>query len=499
MSENPDMELAIDNITNEGVVHEEGKEIIDILLDKTGLPDKIKEILIDEFNYVKLLFEFDSQAYELFKRWYVDGRLYFQALIDLKNPEEGIQEVRYIDPRKIRKVREVKVIRDGRTGAPMTKTVASYYVFNEKGLVTPGGSTNAGSNYGTSSGVKISTDSIIHVTSGITSAKGDIILSYLHKAIKPLNMLTSLEDSLVVYRVSRAPERRIFYIDIGNLPKAKAEQYVKDMMTKFKNKVVYDSATGQIRDDRKFMTMLEDFWLPRREGGRGTQIEILPGGQNLNQIDDIIFFQRKLFRSLNVPITRLDPEAMFNYGRANEITRDEVIFMKFIDRLRQKFSQLFKATMGKQLILKNIMTPDEWESIQHLIRFKYASDSYFEELKNAEIMTERFTLLETAMPYVGRYYSNAFIRKKLLFQTDEEIKHEDTEIVAELSNPLYNQPVNMEGMPIAANAVDPNNQPDPNPPPPPAPKAAPAPKPQPVQVTVNVDGKKGSKKPKKTK
>jgi len=498
MSENPDMELAIDNITNEAIVREENKEIVDINLEKTQLPDKIKDILIDEFNFIKLLFEFHSQAYELFKRWYVDGRLYFQALVDMKHPELGIQEIRYIDPRKIRKVREVQTTKDPRTQAPLTKTVAQYYVFNEKGFVTPGGSTNSGANYGTSTGVKISIDSIIHTTSGITSAKGDIILSYLHKGIKPLNMLTSLEDSLIVYRVSRAPERRIFYIDIGNLPKMKAEQYVKDMMTKFKNKVVYDSATGTVRDDRKFMTMLEDFWLPRREGGRGTQIEILPGGQNLNQIDDIIFFQRKLFRSLNVPITRLDPEAMFNYGRANEITRDEVIFMKFVDRLRDKFALLFKKTMGKQLVLKNIMTPEEWDSVQHLITFNWAHDSYFEEIKNAEIMTERFNILETAMPFVGRFYSNKFVRKNLLFQTDEQMKQEDAEIYEEMKNPLYQQPVTPEGMPIPPMAVDPENptgleEPEPEP------KPAPAPKAPKVDVTINLDGKKAKSSPKKAK
>ena len=275
MSENPDMELAIDNITNEAIVREPNKEIVDINLEKTNLPPKIQDILIDEFNFTKLLFEFHSQAYEVFKRWYVDGRLYFQALVDTKHPELGIQEVRYIDPRKIRKVREVQQKKDPRTGAPLLKTVSEYYVFNDKGFVTPGGSTNSGANYGTSTGVKISTDAIIHTTSGITSAKGDIILSYLHKAIKPLNQLTSLSDSLVVYRVSRAPERRIFYIDVGNLPKQKADQYVKDQMTKFKNKVVYDSATGQIRDDRKFMCYTLDTKVPLLDGRTLTLEEII--------------------------------------------------------------------------------------------------------------------------------------------------------------------------------------------------------------------------------
>src|ERR1019366_1739098 len=391
MAENPEVEAAIDDITNETIVVEENIDTIKILLDgldKIGIPDNIKKVLEFEFTNILQLLEFNTHPYESFKRWYVDGRLYFQILVDKTDPAAGIQQLRYIDPRKIRKIREVKESRDNSTGAVIKKVSAEYYLYNDKGFVTQA-STVTTSAVNSTSGIRIAPDTIIQGTSGLASAKGDLILSYLHKAIKPLNQLRSLEDSLVIYRISRAPERRIFYIDIGNLPKMKAEQYLRDTMTRFKNKIVYDSSTGEIRDDRKFMTMLEDFWLPRREGGRGTEITTLPGGQNLSQIDDIVYFQRRLFRSLQVPITRLDPEALFNYGRANEITRDEVKFAKFIARVRLKFAEIFTTTLGRQCILKNIVTPEEWDQISHLLKYKFATDSYFEELKESEIMNER--------------------------------------------------------------------------------------------------------------
>lgn len=463
MAEHPEVEAAVDDITNEAIVFDENIPTCEIVLDKIDLPDTIKEALTYEFESIKSMLEFDNHPYEVFKRWYIDGRLYYQVVINPAEPDAGIQELRYIDPRKIRKIREVSQSRDPRTGAPLVQIKAEYYIFNDKGFSSQGSGLSTSINPGTSLGVRIANDSIIQSTSGIISSKGDTVLSYLHKAIKPVNMLRSLEDSLVIYRISRAPERRIFYIDVGNLPKAKAEQYLRDTMVRFKNKIVYDASTGTIRDDRKFMTMLEDFWLPRREGGRGTEITTLPGGQNLNQIDDIIFFQRKLFRSLNVPITRLDPEAMFNYGRANEITRDEVKFVKFIDRLRMKFSELFLRCLETQTILKGIFTPEEWPIIAQGIKFKYAKDSYFEELKEGEIMATRMELLTGVMPIIGKYVSNEWARKTILKQTDEQMKIEDQQIIEEFSNPLYNppEPPEMEGEQPGGPAAGGGQQPKP--------------------------------------
>jgi len=436
MAMHPEVDMAIDDIVNEVITQEPEMEPIELILDDIEeLSDKVKKIFIEEFKEVLNLLEFNQLSYEVFRRWYVDGRLYYHVIIDEKQQNLGIQELRYIDPRKIRKVREVKrkKLQDNQLA---NQTNKEYYIYNDKGFAKTSGTSALPSN--SIGGLKIAKDSIVQCTSGITSLNGDLVQSYLHKAIKPLNQLRSMEDSLVIYRISRAPERRIFYIDVGNLPKIKAEQYLRDIMTKFKNKLVYDSATGEVRDDRKFMTMLEDFWLPRREGGKGTEITTLPGGQNLGQMDDVIYFQKKLYKSLNVPISRLDPEAQFNFGRATEITRDEVKFSKFINRLRIKFAILFAKILERQLILKNIITPEEWDGIKNRIRFKYSQDNYFAELKEIEILSGRINTLQQVDGFVNKYYSNEWVRRKILRQSDEEIQEIDQQINDEMQNTQYN-------------------------------------------------------------
>jgi hypothetical protein len=436
----PELEMAIDDIVNEAIVADHDEKIVSIVLDHCpDLSEAVKKKIRDEFELILSLYEFGGQGYELFKRWYVDGRLYFHIIIDEKNTKAGIQEIRYIDPRKIRKVRETRRKRPMLTNPNMTVpvTIGEYYVFNEKGFDKQKGAPGTAGSLNTSA-LKIAKDSVIHTTSGLTNLNGDLVLSYLHKAIKPLNQLRALEDATVIYRISRAPERRIFYIDVGNLPKIKAEQYLRDVMTRFKNKVVYDAQTGEIRDDRKFMTMMEDFWLPRREGGKGTEITTLPAGQNLGELDDVLYFQKKLFNSLNVPISRLDPSTQFNFGRATEISRDEIKFAKFITRLRSRFSSLFMKTLERQLILKNIITSEDWKKIYQNIKFDYARDNYFDELKNAEIMRDRLSTLRDMDDYAGKYYSHAWIRKNVLHQDEDEIKEIDLEIVDEAENEQYN-------------------------------------------------------------
>jgi len=415
----PECEAAIDDIINEAI-NSEVDRIVEIVLDSVDtLSPNIKKMIENEFEYVFDLLNFNQQGYEIFRRWYVDGRLYYQAVIDKSNPTAGIQELRYIDPRKIRKIKEVKnkKLKSETNPNLYVKDVSKeYYIYSEKGFATPSASSST-----QTSGFRIAKDSIIHVTSGLVDAKSSLVLSYLHKAIKPLNQLKSIEDASVIYRLSRAPERRIFYIDVGNLPKMKAEQYLRDMMTRHKNKIVYDISTGEIRDDRKFMTMLEDFWLPRREGGKGTEITTLPGGQNLGEIDDIKYFQDKLFRSLNVPVSRMQPDNSFNLGRASEISRDEVKFAKFIDRMRVRFSQLFTKALEKQLILKGVMTIEDWKAINNKIKFNYARDNFFSELKDLEVEKERLAVLQLIDPFVGRYYSTDFIKRHVLRQTEEEV------------------------------------------------------------------------------
>lgn len=435
MAEHPEVETAIDDIVNEMIVLDDGNEIIKIILDAlTQLPPDLKQAIITEFEEAKRLIEFNTHAYEIVKRWYVDGRLYFHVMIDPNTPQAGIQELRYVDPRKIRKIREIKRRRHAETNiAIQDEPTLEYYIFNDKGFFVPTyGSVSAGTSSGISSGIRITKDSIIQITSGIASVKGDMILSYLHKAIKPLNMLRTMEDSLVIYRITRAPERRIFYIDVGNLPKVKAEQYLRDVMAKFKNRVVYDSTTGEVRDDRKILSMTEDFWLPRRENGRGTEISTLPGGQNLNQIEDIMYFQRKLFNSLNVPITRLEPEQGFGIGRATEVSRDEVKFSKFIKRLRLKFSTLFTKIIGKNLVLKGVMSVEQWDQISQYLKYQFAKDNYYDELKNAEVMSNRMQLLGAVQPFVGMYFSSNWVKRNVLKQDDLEIEQLEEEIMAEM-------------------------------------------------------------------
>lgn len=445
MSGHQEVDTAIDHIVNDAIINDPEETTVSLMLDGVEYPDNIKKKFTEEFEEILRLLQFNELSYETFKRWYVDGRLYYHVIIDEQDPSQGIKELRYIDPRKIRKIRQVKE-KKSVNSVSFKQTVGEYYVYNERGFAkTIGQATGMA---GSANGIKIAKDSILHCTSGLNSQNGDLVIGYLNTAIKPLNQLKTMEDSLVIYRISRAPERRIFYIDVGNLPKLKAEQYLRDTMTRFKNKVVYDQATGEVRDSRKFMTMLEDFWLPRREGGRGTEITTLPGGQNLGQMDDVVYFQKLLYKSLKVPVTRLDPEQNFNLGRSTEITRDEINFDKFITRLRNKFSVLFIRALEKQLILKQIITAEDWDEIKDLIKFKFAHDNYFAELKEQEILQSRVTLLRDIDDYSSMYYSHEWIRKNVLRQSDEDIKEIDKQIKKEATNPQYNPPLDADGNPI---------------------------------------------------
>jgi len=438
MSLQPEVESAIDDIVNEFVSYDSDYKLVDINLDDLEFGNKVKDKIREEFKTIVQLLDFNNMGYDIVRRWYIDGRLYYHAIIDVQNPREGIQEIRYIDPRKIRKIREVKRVRRNSQASTAgqqvhtTETKQEYYMYSERGF---SGGTRAGVSTTSyqptaagSTGIRIATDSIIHVTSGLMDASNQMVLSYLHKAIKPLNQLRTLEDATVIYRISRAPERRIFYIDVGNLPKIKAEQYLRDMMVRHKNRLVYDATTGDIRDDRKFMTMLEDFWLPRREGGKGTEITTLPGGQNLGEIDDVLYFQKKMYKSLGVPVSRLESEGGFNLGRAAEITRDELKFGKFIDRMRLRFSNLFKEALKKQLILKGVISEEESNEIFSNIRFDFMRDGYFTELKEAEILTNRLGLAQQMEPYIGKYYSHQYMRTKVLHQSEEEMDQIDKEM-----------------------------------------------------------------------
>jgi hypothetical protein len=437
----PIVDLAIQDIVNEAIIEDSDEDTVSIVLDDLDIPNSIKRRIEEEFEEVLRLLEFNSLSYEIFRRWYVDGRLYYHVVIDDNNVKKGIREIRYIDPRNIKKIREIKKERT-KEGVNYDRVVGEYYIYNKSGFMKNSGSI---SQYSTQTpqttshaeGVKIAKDSVVYCTSGYMAADSNLILSYLHKAIRPLNQLRSMEDALVIYRISRAPERRIFYVDVGGLPKIKAEQYLREIMTKFKNKVVYDSSTGEIRDDRKFMTMLEDFWLPRRDGGKGTEITTLPGGQNLGEIEDVLYFQNLLFRSLNVPSTRLQPETTFTLGRATEITRDEVKFNKFIMRLRSKFAQLFTKILERQLILKGVCTVDDWEEWKTIIEYNFAVDNYFAELKQMEIARDRIGMLREMDEYVGKYYSHEYVRKFVLQQTDSEMEEIDDQIANEKKDPRY--------------------------------------------------------------
>ena len=415
----PEIEMAVDDIVNEAI-DTDADNVVEINLDKLKYSDAVKNRIKDEFELILDLLNFQTEAYDLFKRWYIDGRMYYHIIIDEKNPRDGIKELRYLDPRKVRKVREVKRIPKG--GITVTETKREYFVYNDRSFLPAGGNAGIPMDSNSANGLRIALDSIVHCTSGLMDKNNLMVYSYLQKAIRPLNQLRTLEDATVIYRISRAPERRIFYIDVGNLPKIKAEQYVRDMMVRHKNKLVYDASTGEVRDDRKYMTMLEDYWLPRREGNRGTEITTLPAGQNLGELQDVQYFQKKLFQALNVPMSRLESgTAGFNLGRSSEITRDEVKFTKFIGRLRRRFSHLLLKTLEKQLVLKGVVSESDWPEIKNAINFDFTIDNHFEEFKDAEVLNNRLQTLNNIMPFVGRYYSDMWVRKNVLQQTDEDI------------------------------------------------------------------------------
>lgn len=463
----PDVDMAINEIVNEMVSVSE-MDVVKIDLDDVPATDPVKDAVQECFDEILDLLEFNQKAYYIVHRFYVDGRLNYHAIIDESSPEsirKGIQELRYIDPRKIRKVREVEktmVNKPGVGPVPVVKAKAEYYMYNETGFNTSASSMASSLGQQTAQGLRIATDAIVHITSGVADATGTLILSWLHKAIKPVNVLRAVEDATVIYRLARAPERRVWYIDVGNLPKAKAEQYVKSMMDSHKNKLTYDATTGAYQDQRKFMTMLEDYWLPRREGGKGTEVETLAAGQNLGEMADVEYFQRKLYQALNVPISRLTPGDAFTVGRATEITRDEVAFGKFIMRLRARFGQIFTKMLEKQVVLKGIMSIEDWNKIATRIKYDFANDNYFMEMKEAEVMMNRLDLLERITPWVGRYYSNAFIEHNVLRKNDEEIKIEQIKMEQEKTDPFYAQP--MPGQEMGMDGMDPSMGPDELPP-----------------------------------
>ena len=430
----PEVDTAIDDIVNEAIVADERDQSVSLSLDNLNLSQKIKTKIRDEFDEILKLLQFEEKGHDIFKRWYIDGRVYYHKVINPDQPRLGLSELRYIDPRKIRKVREIKKQRSNKTGVEMTQKVNEWYVYNEKGMTTPN----------SNMGIKITTDAISYCTSGVIDQNKNVVLSYLHKAIKPVNQLRMIEDAVVIYRIVRAPERRIFYIDVGNLPKVKAEQYLKDVMNRYRNKLVYDASTGEMRDDRKHMSMLEDFWLPRREGGRGTEITTLPGGQNLGEIQDVQYFQKRVYKALHVPISRMEQDNGFNLGRSAEITRDEVKFTKFVQRLRKRFTGLFQDLLKTQLVLKGIITIEDWDSIKSHIQYDFLQDGHFAELKNSELLRERLNLANEVTPYVGKYFSVEFLRKNVLRQTDEEIEEIDRQIASEVQDGMIADPLEGE-------------------------------------------------------
>ena len=432
VAQHPECDMAIEDIINEVIVSDDRDQSVSISLDKLAVSESIKSKIRNEFDEVMKLLNFDEKGHDIFKRFYIDGRIYFHKVIDPNSPRKGLTELRYIDPRKIKKVREVTKKRDtkGAKGIEIIEKTAEWFVYNEKGI------SSANSN----AGLKISTDSISYITSGVIDQTKNMVMGHLHKAIKPVNQLRMIEDAVVIYRIVRAPERRIFYVDVGNLPKVKAEQYLRDVMARYRNKLVYDASTGEIRDDRKHMSMLEDFWLPRREGAKGTEVSTLAGGQNLGEIADVQYFQKKLYKSLNVPISRMESENGFNLGRAAEITRDELKFTKFVQRLRKRFTQLFHDVLKTQLVLKGIITIEDWSKLKEHIQYDYLRDGYFSELKNAEILRERLNLANEVSPYVGKYFSVEYVRKNVLRQSDEDIIEIDSQIRDEIKQGIIAAP-----------------------------------------------------------
>jgi hypothetical protein len=447
MALHPEVDSAIDDIVSEAIVSDLNDSPVEIELSNLNASEGIKKKIREEFKFIKDLLDFDKKSHEIYRNWYVDGRLYYHKVIDLKKPNEGIQQLRYIDAAKMRYVRHAKKTTKDQ-GILARKTdlnsvdqafpeIEEYFIYNPK-LSYPVGNPAAAQDV---KGVKFSKDSIAYCTSGLVDRNKGSTLSYLHKSIKALNQLRMIEDSLVIYRISRAPERRIFYIDVGNLPKVKAEQYLRDVMSRYRNKLVYNASTGEIRDDKKFMSMMEDFWLPRREGGRGTEITTLPGGQNLGEITDIEYFKKKLYKALNVPISRMEGDGGFNLGRSSEILRDELKFSKFVGRLRKRFSAMFLDMLRTQLLLKNIVTPEDWESMSEHIQFDFLYDNHFSELKDAELMENRINLATLAEPYVGKYFSQDYVRRKIIRQTDADILEEDAKIKQEIEDGIIVDPL----------------------------------------------------------
>ena len=424
----PEADAAIEDIVNEAITAAENKPSVALNVDNVPVSASVKKTMFEEFENIFNMLNFKELGHDIFRRWYIDGRIYHHLIVDENNPTAGIQEIRYIDTVKIRKVKQVKKKKDPISGATLVDRVNEFYIYQEK----PGSQ---------ASGVKLTLDSVSYCTSGLLDEHRKKVISYLHKALKPITQLRMMEDSLVIYRLARAPERRMFYIDVGNLPRGKAEQYMKDIMAKYRNKLVYDAKTGEIRDDRKHMSMLEDFWLPRREGGRGTEISTLPGGENLGQIEDIIYFQKRLYRSLNVPMNRLEQEQQFSLGRATEISRDELKFQKFIDRLRNRFANLFYDILKKQLILKNVITEDDWNSWKNKVTIDFLRDNHFAELKEAELLRERIQSLDQITNYVGEYFSKEWVQKNVLLFDDETIDNMNKEIAGAQQQPDDDQGV----------------------------------------------------------
>ena len=441
MSIHPECDRAVDDVVNEAIAGERDDSPVDVDLANLEVSAGIRKKIRDEFHNVLRLLDFDKKAYDIFRRWYIDGKLYYHKVIDTKNPRRGITELRYIDPRKIRKVIEFEAKKDRQFVDPRTMESltaprsAEYYVYNQKGL--RGLETT---------GIKIASDAIAFCHSGLKDMNKNVIMSHLHKAIKALNQLRMIEDSLVIYRLSRAPERRIFYIDVGNLPKQKAETYLREVMGRYRNKLVYDAQTGEVRDDRKYMSMLEDFWLPRREGGRGTEITTLPGGQNLGELTDIQYFQTKLYKALNVPAGRLESGQAFNIGRSSEIMRDELKFTKFVGKLRKKFSEMFQDILKTQLILKGVITPEDWDDMKEHIQYDYLYDNHFTELKNIEMLNEKINLITAMEPFMGRYFSTEYVRTNILGQSEVEKKELDAQMEDDISSGKIIDPLEMTAM-----------------------------------------------------
>lgn len=435
-----DVDMAIEDVVNESIANLDDEKPLTLNTDSVKLSANVRKSIHEEFEHVLRLVDFNTRAQDYFRRWYIDGRIYFHKVIDTSKPKQGIKDLRYIDPRKIRKIREVKKEKDPKTGVHFIKNINEYFIYDDKGIASkPGQYKSAQLD---DKALKISKDAVAYCPSGLVDQDKNIPLSYLHKAIRPANQLRMMENAAVIYRITRAPERRVFYVDTGNLPKLKAEQYLKDIMDRYRNKLVYDASTGEIRDDKKFMSMLEDFWMPRREGGRGTEIQTLPAGQNLGEVGDIDYFQRKLYQALNVPVSRLEQQGGLNFGRSAEINRDELKFTKFISKLRRRFSVLFDDILKTQLVLKGIITEDDWLDIKEDIRYIFASDAYYTESKEQEILRSRIEVLNGVAPFVGQFFSKEYVQKEVLRMTDEQMTTIDGEInkEAEAVQPQTIQP-----------------------------------------------------------